>query len=96
MHIVSIDPAPELLTRRQAAAVLGLAETTLRRWYAENRGPRVVKIGTARAGRVRYCRSDLLAWANDPVGYAVQTRPENLPRFTPPSRGNPRRRKVST
>lgn len=88
--LVEVEPA--LLTRPQAARFLSIAENTLRRWYAESRGPRVVKMGTGRASRIRYPRADLEAFARDPVGYAEQTRPEGLPHFEPPSRGNPRRR----
>lgn len=84
---------PELLTRPQAAAYLNLAEATLRRWYAESTGPRVVKLGTGRASRVRYPRAELVAFANDPNAYTVQARPADIPHFEPPSRGNPRRAK---
>lgn len=87
---------PELLDRKAAAFVLGVSTNTLRRWYAENRGPRTVKLGQARASRVRYPRADLLAYARDPVGYAEAVRADGLPHFEPPARGNPRRRKGST
>lgn len=93
MHAVSIEP--ELLTRPQAAAFLNLSTTTLRRWYAADTGPRVVKLGVGRASRVRYPRSELVAFASDPSGYTAQTRPDNVPHFEPPSRGNPRRRKAA-
>lgn len=93
MHAVSIEP--ELLTRPQAAAFLALSTTTLRRWYASNAGPRVVKLGTGRASRVRYPIHELRAFAADPTGYAAQTRPDNVPHFEPPSRGNPRRKKAA-
>lgn len=83
---------PELLSREDAAIFLGLSVATLRRWYSNAEGPRVVKLGTGRASRVRYPRHELMAFANDPNGYAAQTRPENIPVFEPPSRGNPRRR----
>lgn len=92
MHAVSIEP--EYLTRPQAAAFLNLSTTTLRRWYAADTGPRVVKLGTGRASRVRYSRSELVAFASDPVAYAAQARPDNLPHFEPPSRGNPRHKKA--
>ncbi len=93
MRAVSIQP--ELLTRPQAAAFLNLSEMTLRRWYAESTGPRVVKLGVGRASRVRYPRSELVAFAQDPTGYTAQTRPANVPHFEPPSRGNPRQRKAA-
>jgi predicted DNA-binding transcriptional regulator AlpA len=85
----------ELFTRPQAAAYLNLSETTLRRWYAASTGPRVCKLGTGRASRVRYPKAELDAFIRDPVGYAAQTRPEGVPHFEPPSRGNPRQQKVA-
>lgn len=94
MHAVSIEP--ELLTRPQAAAFLNLSTTTLRRWYAASTGPRVVKLGTGRASRVRYPRAELAAFARDPNAYAEPTRPENVPHFEPPQRGNKRRKRVAT
>ncbi len=85
----------ELFTRPQAAAYLNLSETTLRRWYAASTGPRVCKLGTGRASRVRYPKAELDAFIRDPVGYAAQTRPDGVPHFEPPSRGNPRKRKAA-
>lgn len=82
---------PELLSREDAAIFLGLSVATLRRWYSRAEGPRVVKLGTGRASRVRYPRHELMAFANDPVGYAAQTRPDNMPKFDPPTRGTKRR-----
>lgn len=84
-----------LYTRKQAAAYLNLAECTLRRWWAATppRGPRCVKMGTGRASRVRYPVVELAAFAADPIGYDAQTRRDNVPRFEPPSRGNPRHKK---
>ena len=87
---------PELLTRPQAAKLLSLSEATLRRWYARNIGPRVVKLGSARSCRVRYPLQDLRLFAADPISYAANARPEHLGHFEPPSRGNPRRVKGAT
>jgi predicted DNA-binding transcriptional regulator AlpA len=90
MHVLNahaIHDAGEMLTRREAAALIGVQENTLRRWYAANRGPAVVKIGTARASRVRYPRASLLAWAAAPMACVQPARPEGLPRFEPPRRG---------
>lgn len=85
-----------LLTRPEAAQFLSVSEATLRRWYAHSFGPRVVKLGGARSSRVRYPLPDLEAFASNPNGYAGQARPDHVPHFEPPSRGNPRRRKVAS
>lgn len=90
---MSTTVQPEFLTRRAAAAYLSVSLTQMRRWYANNYGPRAVKMGTKRASRVRYARRELDAFMADPAGYAVAARPEQMPHFEPPSRGNPRRRK---
>jgi hypothetical protein len=88
MHVLNAAPeTPELLTREQAAAVVGISPNTLRRWYAANRGPAVVKIGTARGSRVRYPRRLLLEWAANPGAFTEPARPDGLPRFEPPRRG---------
>lgn len=92
MQAVSVEP--QLLTRPQAAAALSVAESTLRRWYAEGRGPATVKLGTGRSSRIRYPLVHIRAFAADPVGYAEPARPEGLPHFEPPSRGNPRRKRA--
>ena len=91
-----VSVQPEFFTRPQAAAFLNLAESTLSRWYAANTGPRTVKLGVGRGSRVRYPRADLVAFAMDPTGYTGQARPEGVPHFEPPSRGNPKRRKRAT
>ena len=56
-----------LLTVREAADYLGLAEKTLRNWLylAEHPGPRVTRLkrsSTSKRGAVRYHRADLDAW----------------------------------
>ena len=57
-YLSAIQPG-DLLDEREAAAVLVVAETTLRNWRALKQGPRTYKIG----GRlVRYHRSDLAAF----------------------------------
>ena len=59
--------APLLLTRKEAAAVLGLKEGTLRTWASLGRGPRYKKLhGGSRAG-VRYLVDELRAYAADPA-----------------------------
>lgn len=91
MHVVAVEP--ELLTRAEAARFLNIGEASLRRWYAAGRGPAVVKYGTSRASRVRYPRVELLEFARNPAAYSTPARPDNVPHFEPPARGNPRRRK---
>jgi len=76
----------EWLTRRQAAQVLNLSETLLRQMYAEDRGPPVCKLGTARSARVRYPRAALVQWAQDPNAFDGPSRPAGLPRFKTPRR----------
>lgn len=50
----------KLMTRREAAAYLGVSQATLSRWAAERTGPAFVKLHDGEAGSVRY-PSDLLA-----------------------------------
>jgi excisionase family DNA binding protein len=49
---------PELLTYKQAADYLTIPEETLRKWRAQGRGPRSIKLGR----HVRYDKADLDAW----------------------------------
>jgi excisionase family DNA binding protein len=46
------------LSHREAAAHLGINETTLYTWVSEGRAPRSVRIG----GRRKYKQADLDAW----------------------------------
>jgi excisionase family DNA binding protein len=48
-----------LVTTKEAAVYLGLAEVTLRQWRGQGRGPRFVRAGRA----IRYREADLDAWA---------------------------------
>jgi predicted DNA-binding transcriptional regulator AlpA len=48
----------ELLTSREAAALLRLSERTLERHRGAGSGPRFVALG----GAVRYLRRDLIEW----------------------------------
>jgi excisionase family DNA binding protein len=52
---------PELLTRAQAARLLGIGERTLWRHSRSGAAPAPVMIG----GTVRYRRAELLAWIAD-------------------------------
>jgi len=51
-----------LLTRNDAARVVGLAPATLRDMACRREGPVFVKRGASRQGRCYYRRSDLLRW----------------------------------
>lgn len=51
--------AKALLSTSEAAAVLLLSASTLKRYRAEGRGPPFLRLG----GRIRYTRADLLKWA---------------------------------
>ena len=54
------DQHDEVLTERQAAALLKVGERTLQRWRAEGQGPAVLRLGGRRLG---YLRSDVISWA---------------------------------
>ena len=51
--------AKALLSTVEAAALLALSASTLKRYRVEGRGPSFLRLG----GRVRYTRADLLKWA---------------------------------
>jgi hypothetical protein len=61
--------APLLVTRKQAAAVLGLKEGTLRTWASLGRGPRYKKLHSGSRAGVRYSVDELRAYAEDPAAY---------------------------
>ena len=61
--------APLLLTRKQAAAVLGLKEGTLRTWASLGRGPRYKKLHSGSRAGVRYSVDELRVYAEDPAAY---------------------------
>lgn len=52
-----------MLTPAEAGDFLGVKKATLSQWRYNGRSPRFYKLGgTGRSCRVRYRRSDLLAW----------------------------------
>lgn len=55
---VPIEPPSRLLREREAAEILTLKVTTLRRWRWSGRGPRYLKLG----GAVRYQLADIEAF----------------------------------
>jgi hypothetical protein len=56
-----------LLTTAQAAAALGLSAKTMRQLRCDKSGPRCLKFGTKKQGRVVYRKSDLEAWVRSCV-----------------------------
>lgn len=52
---------PRVYSRAQAAAILGVAETTMARWATQGRGPAYSRSGSRR-GRVWYTPDDVARW----------------------------------
>jgi len=75
-----------VLSRAEAAKYLGLAESTLRTWYAEGRGPQVIKFGCQRQSRVGYLVEELDEWRRDPSSYSKPARPDTCGPFSMPGR----------
>ena len=55
--MTALDDQARLMNEHEAAAILGLKPTTLRRWRWAGRGPSFIKIG----GAVRYDWADIMA-----------------------------------
>jgi hypothetical protein len=55
-------PRDRLLNEHEAAAFLGLAVATLRRWRWSGGGPEFCKLGSARGSAVRYSPAALSAF----------------------------------
>ncbi|MFH1531827.1 MAG: helix-turn-helix domain-containing protein [Pseudomonadota bacterium] len=51
-----------LISSKQAAAALGIRLQTLRTWRMRGSGPRYVRMGGNRLGRVAYRPEDVSAW----------------------------------
>ena len=51
-----------MMNRKHAAALLGVAEVTLKRWARAGFGPKLVKMGTAKNAPVRYPRAWIVQW----------------------------------
>lgn len=60
---------PLLLTRKDAAKVLGLKEGTLRTWATLGRGPQYRKLHDGPRAGVRYPIEEVQAYAQDPAAY---------------------------
>ena len=54
-----------LISSHEAAAALGVKLQTLRCWRMRGRGPRYVRLGRNRFGRVAYRPEDIEAWINE-------------------------------
>lgn len=68
-----MSDSTELITTEDAARILGLKPSTLRRWRCVGRGPAFYKLGTrGTPAYVRYERAEVLAWLQarhqSPVG----------------------------
>jgi predicted DNA-binding transcriptional regulator AlpA len=60
-------PSEHLLTRKQAAAILGLEPQTLARWKWEGREDRPPEVVLG-IRAIRYRESDLIRWIEDRTG----------------------------
>jgi predicted DNA-binding transcriptional regulator AlpA len=78
----------EFLTRQAVSAMTGFSPATLRRLNAEGRGPRPIKLGETRQARLRYPRSEVIAWLSDRQAYENANRPPDGPKFSPPARSS--------
>lgn len=74
---------PVLMSRRDAAAALGVATSTLVKWRREGRGPRPLRLTDGPRGRCVYRREDVERFAADPVRYEREHR-EPTTTFPPP------------
>lgn len=61
MHTVMIAPESDVLTRRQAAAKLGVTTTTLARWAQQGRGP-AYSLSGEQKGRAYYTAAAITEW----------------------------------
>jgi len=66
---VSFD-SDKLLSRREAAEILGRSQKFLRQAACNRAGPRCIKFGSKQQSRVFYRRSDLEAWVLK-AGHAI-------------------------
>ncbi len=53
---------PTLLSSSEVADLLGLKPQTLRKWRLQGDGPRYIRLGHGKRGRVVYRLSDLRVW----------------------------------
>ena len=56
------------VTLREAAAVIGIAPATLKKWMGLDRGPRVAaKLGDRQQSRTLYAVAEIQKWQRDPA-----------------------------
>ena len=71
-----VDPSQHVqsfLNERAVSKILGVSLGTIRRWRLRSEGPPFVKLGTGRAGAVRYPVAALESWlASRPAGGGTQ------------------------
>jgi predicted DNA-binding transcriptional regulator AlpA len=81
-----------LLDRPEAAALIGVKPSTLRRWYARGEGPPAMKLGEGMQAPVRYARDDVRRWIDAGCPMQAGARPLTAPKgkWSPP-RGRDRR-----
>lgn len=91
---ISRDIGERLLTRAEAAELLGLSVRTLACWRTCGRGPVVTKLGAGRSSGARYRESEVRAYMVDPVAYDAAHRVREQVRFAPPKRRRTVRRKA--
>jgi len=53
----------DLITNKEAAALLKIRPNTLEIWRHQGRGPQYLKLGDAANAVVRYLRSEVVTWA---------------------------------
>lgn len=66
----------KLLTSREVAAMLGIAEITVREWRYKGKGPKFIKLEGTIRGHVRYDPDDVQAYIDK---YSVQPAAEVVP-----------------
>ena len=65
---MEIDPQnAKFVNTRRAAAALGVAESTMKRWRMEGRGPEYIRSET---GRIRYLTIEVLTYREQHVSRA--------------------------
>ena len=53
---------PDLLTKEEAAALLGIIPNTLEIWRTKGKGPEFVKLGETKSAPIRYQRPKIFEW----------------------------------
>jgi|688.fasta_scaffold1771208_1 hypothetical protein len=64
VRVMTRQSSIEAMSRKQAAALLGLSPGTLARWAVQRKGPRYARSGETR-GKVWYSAADLAAWLDE-------------------------------